>query len=495
MRKRIILLLLFMGSITALKAQNTAKSLDSLFRSAATTGLFNGNVLVAQQGEIIYDQSFGQASFEQEKSLVSSTSFQLASLSKPLTAIAVLQQYEKGKLQLDDPFSKFFPAFPYKEITIRQLMSHSSGLSDQDLAGAFAEFEKKNHREPDNRDLVPIIAAAKTMLKLPPGQKWWYCNLGYQLLANLVEKTAGMPFEQYLQKNIFRPAGMHDTYLKLPSTPARDETAANYDYTTRYTPEKTRVEYTEQTYGHSNIFSTTGDLFKLDQALYGNQLLKQTTLGIAFSPDKWKDGSDNIVWMNIGGMGQALDGLGWFSFSDQTMGKTVWHTGGMAGAVTIMLRNIDRKQTVILLDNTGSEGLYKTALNALKLLNGQPIVPIKKNLSKIYGRAMMKQGVDHAMTMLQQLKTDTVHYNLNEDDMNNLGYAFLNDKLLPMALETLKVNCLLYPMSDNVYNSYGEALAKAGRKLDAISMYQKSLALNPRNEDSQKALDDLLKQH
>ncbi|WP_121197756.1 serine hydrolase domain-containing protein [Mucilaginibacter gracilis] len=467
--------------------------MDSMFRATAAQGLLNGNVLVAQEGKIIYQQSFGLADFEQKKLHDPSTSFQLASLSKVFTAIAVLQQYEKGKLQLDDAYSKYFPSFPYKDIAIRGLLSHSSGLSDQDLDGAFADFEKKNHREPNNRDLLPVIAAANVKMKLSPGQKWWYCNLGYELLANLVEKVSGTTFAQYLEKNILGPAGMNDTYLKLPETAARAATANNYDYASRYAPEKIRVNYTEEAFGHSNLYSTTGDLFRLDQALYGNRLLKPATLAIAFSPDKWKDGSDNLVWTNIGGMGQALDGLGWFIFKDQSMGKTVWHAGGMQGAVTILLRDIGRKQTVILLDNAGSEGLYKTALNALKTLNGQPLLPVKKNLSKIYGREMMKDGMDHAMALLLQLKADTAGYNLNEDDMNNLGYAMLAGKQQAQALETLKVNCLLYPESDNVYNSYGEALAKAGRKEDAIAMYRRSLAINPKNEDSQQALQALLK--
>lgn len=493
MKKQLFLLVYLLAGSLSLLAQDVAKNIDSLFRATAAKGLFNGNVLVAQDGKVLYRQSFGYADFENKKTHDASTSFQLASLSKVFTAIAVLQQYEKGKLKLDDAYSKYFPAFPYKDITIRQLMSHSSGLSDQDLGAAFADFENKNHCEFNNRDILPVIAAANVKLELAPGQKWWYCNLGYELLANLVEKVSKTPFAQYLDKYILQPAGMKDTYLKLPATPARAATANNYDYASRYAPEKVKVNYTEEAFGHSNIYSTTGDLLKLDQALYGDRLLKQATLALAFSPDKWKNGSDNSVWMNIGGMGQAFDGLGWFIFKDQAMGKTVWHTGGMQGAVTIMLRDIGREQTVIMLDNSGSEGMYKTALNALKTLNGQPLLPVKKNLSKLYGRAMMKDGIDHATALLLQLKTDTANYNLSEDDMNNLGYAMIAGKQILQGLETLKVNCLLYPESDNVYNSYGEALAKTGKKADAIAMYRRSLAINPKNEDSEKALQELLK--
>lgn len=480
------------------QAQEEASRLDSFYQTIAARDMLNGNVLVAQEGKISYSQSFGYADFEQKRLNEAGTGFQLASLSKVFTAIAVLQLNERGKLRLDDPFSRYFPAFPYRGITIRQLLSHTSGLSDQDLDAAFTDFERKNGRRPGNNDLVPVIAAANIKLKLPPGEKWWYCNLGFELLATLVEHTSEMPFDHYLEKYILKPAGMKDTYLKMPGISARAGKANNYDYEFRYSPVKVRVDldkpdYTEMTFGHSNMVSTIGDLFKLDEALYGQVLLKRQTLDMAFTPEKLKNGAENEVWMNIGGMGRALDGLGWFIFKDGSMGKTVWHAGGMQGAVTILLRNISRKQTVIILDNAGSEGLYKTALNALHILNGEALIPNKRNLSRVYGRAMMEGGADHAMAVLQTLKGDTANYNLSENDMNNLGYAFLGGKMQAQALETFKVNCLLYPQSDNVYNSYAEALAGAGKKQDAIILYRKSMELNPNNEESEKALRELLK--
>ncbi len=226
------------------------------------------------------------------------------------------------------------------------------------------------------------MASANVKLKLSPGEKWWYCNLGYELLATLVAHISKMPFDAYLDRFFFKPAKLQDTYLKRPGITSAT-TANNYDYESRYAPAKIRVDldkpdYTEAASGHSNMVSTTGDLYKLDQALYDETLLKQQTLKIAFTPDKLKNGADNLVWMNIGGMGQALDGLGWFIFSDESKGETIWHAGGMQGAVTILLRNINSRQMVVMLDNTGSEGLYKTALNALRVLNSQKLVSNKK---------------------------------------------------------------------------------------------------------------------
>lgn len=493
--KRIVTVIILLPLIAnAAYTQDKAARLDSLFTMLAAQGRFNGNALVAEKGTVIYSGSFGYSNMEQKKHNDQQTAFQLASLSKVFTAVSVLQLAESSKLKLEDPLAKYFPQFPYSGITIEQLLSHSSGLSDQDLSTAVEDFEKKQGRRHSNADLIPLIAKADVKLKLAPGEKWWYCNLGYELLAALAEKISGLKFEKYLEQNIFRKAGMTHTYLDIKGTHALHAGKAfNYDYPYPYSVKRVRMDldkpdYMEAAYGHSNIVSTTADLLRFDQALYGNRLLKTRMIEQAFKPATLKNGTQNTVWMNIGGMGKALDGLGWFIFADQRSGKTVWHAGGMQGAVTIMLRNVSKKQTVILLDNTGSEGLYKSALNAMHIINNQPQVMNKRNLSRIYGRGLMEKGPDHAMALLQTSLADTLNFHLGENDMNNLGYAFLSNGLHSKALETLKVNCLLFPLSDNAFNSYAEALAESGQKDEARLMFQKSVALNPGNEESKKAL-------
>jgi len=152
------------------------------------------------------------------------------------------------------------------------------------------------------------------------------------------------------------------------------------------------------------------------------------------------------------------------------------------------LRNITKKQTVVLLDNTNSEGLYRRALSALNILNGKPVLPVRKSLTKIYGRALMEKGADFAAVRLNQLKADAENYNLSENDMNNMAYEMLENGYPRQALETFKINTLLFSASDNVYESYGEGLLKTGKKEEAVAMFKKSLEINPDNEDAQKML-------
>jgi tetratricopeptide (TPR) repeat protein len=291
---------------------------------------------------------------------------------------------------------------------------------------------------------------------------------------------------------------MTHTYLKTGQINHTDTPnfTQNYDYPYRFSSQRVKFDgersyYGGLTYGASNIISTTGDMLKLDQALSDGRLLKPATLEIAYTPAKLADGQPAFVWKNLGGMGDADDGLGWFIFRDTSMGKIVWHTGGMPGCVTLFMRNLTKHQTVVVFDNTGSENLYKKGLSAMRLLNGQPALPIRKSVMKIYGRSLMDEGADVAFARLQDLKDDTEHYILAEDDLNNLGYQFAEQGHLPQALETFRTAIGLYSASDNLYESYAEMLEKTEQPAAAVLMYRRALAINPANADAIPALKRL----
>ncbi|WP_256007406.1 serine hydrolase domain-containing protein [Pedobacter deserti] len=491
--KKIVLLLSMLGLFGNVAAQHLPARLDSFYSSLAAEGRLNGGVLVASKGQVLYERYFGWASIQHKRRNEAATAFQLASLSKPFTAVAIMQLAETGKLNLSERFSHYFPQFPYKDITIAQLLSHSSGLSDQDLSDAQAAFERRLGRRHCNADLVAMLAEAKVKLKLKPGEKWWYSNLGFELLATLVEKVSGLGFPDYLNRYIWSPAGMEHTYLRMSQKDERIWQARNYDYPKRYAPYRERVDnsggdYTERAYGHSNIVSTCRDLLRFSQAFFGGRLVSPAMVTHATAGTSLQNGRPNAVWMNIGSMGSTVNGLGWFVFNQGPRAGTVFHAGGMSGAVTILLFDPSSASTVIILDNMGSEGIYNNALNGLRLLNGRQVVPSKKNLARLYGRWLMTMKADAAAKLLMKLRNDTLNYTLNENDINNLGYALLSDKIQQKALEVFKINCVLFPASDNAFNSYAEALEQIGQQADALDMYRKSVQLNPGNQHSLKAL-------
>ncbi|ADG09749.1 serine hydrolase [Caulobacter segnis] len=470
------------------RAETPTEKLDAYYNNLAAEGRLNGAVLVAQDGKVVYAKGFGQADFEVGKANTLDTAFETASISKVFTATAVLQMVERGKVDLDSPISRYLKDFPYPAITVRQLLSHSSGMSDQDLEPSMRAYAKTIAPRPMGQaDLVPALQAGKVAFKLKPGERWWYANIGYQLLARLVETVSGQTFDAYVRDRIARPAGM--THTSVVSAAHPSTSAAPYDYEPRYAAIRTRLkDEPSNVMGAAGVVTTVGDLLKFDQALRANKLLGPKTQAIAYTPDRLADGQPVSVWLDIGGMGPAEDGLGWFVFKDRTHGKVVWHTGGAPGCATIFLRALDEKRTVIVLDNTNSEGLYKAGLSALRILDGEPPLNAPLNLARIYARTLSAQGPDAAFARLATLRDDTSRYVLRENDLNNLAYKMLEDGRLPLALEAFKVNAALFPASDNVWNSYAEALEKAGRLGDALALHRKAVTLNPDNADSKAAI-------
>ncbi len=485
-------------------SQNTiAKRIDSLCQSLYKYNQLNGNVLVAENGNIIYKKSFGDADIENKIPNTDSTEFAMASVSKIFTSAAILQLRDKNKLQLDASFMKYFPDFPYPDITIRNLLSHTSGLPDYEL------YENQIKENPNKiftiKDVMPALKIWKKPLHFKPGQKWEYSNTNFCLLALLAEKLSGMSFQNYLQINIFNPSKMNNTYFLNDNMHIKDKKRAiNYEHSFLYSYKLQDVDsikkYRWRLYnasgfvGQGNINTTTGDLLKFDNALYSGMILKPATLAEAFTPTKLNDGENT----NAGnGIGKASYGLGWFILNDSSNGKIVWHTGGQPGAVSIFLRNITKRKTIIMFDNNFHKSLFASGMNVMNILNNEPVKATRTSLTQDYGSTLTEKGIDAAFCKLQKLQADSTHYYLNEDDMNELGLRLLYEASFSghdeLALEVLKLNTLFFSQSFNTYDSYGEALSKTGKKEEAIFMYKKSLELNPNNEGGKKALEELQK--
>jgi CubicO group peptidase (beta-lactamase class C family) len=473
------------------QGQNISQHLDEYFDSVHADGWMNGNVLLAEGGKIVYKKSFGYADFQDQTPNSDSTLFPLGSISKTFTAIAVLQLKDKGKLHLDDPLSRYLTNFPYPAITIRQVLSHTSGLPDDN-----ALFDSLVAKHPEkiftNADLIPALIDYQRSRNLPfqPGERWSYSSLGYNILALLVEKLSRQSFATYMRQHIFIPAHMTSTYVETSLSQEKDRNrTTNYQYNNHYEMKLLKMDtvpdHKEWTYntaelaGAGNVISTALDMFNYDQALYSGVLLKQETLAEAYTPVKLNNGQNNSA---IPGYSY---GLGWFISTDTSRGKIVQHSGALPGVSTMLLRNLTRQQSIIILQNIQASPFI--GYNAMDLLNGKA-VKYKKSLAFIYGRDLFQKGSDYALTHFMTLKTDTARYELKESEMDRVALEMNRYWLKAQTLETLKINTLLFPDSWKAYNNYAAALAKYRQKEAAGMMYEKSLWLNPGNEEAKKAL-------
>lgn len=497
-----IFLTVFLGGFCTLAFSQKTQRIDSLFSQLAQRNFFNGNVLLTEKGQTLYQKSFGYADIQNKRLNSDSSVFSLASVSKVFTSLAVLQLRDKGKLQLDDTFTTYFPDFPYAAITIRHLLSHTSGIPDYPVLFA-ADVKSNPNKVFTNQDIIPRLKTWNKPLVFKANEAWQYSNTNYCLLALLVEKLTKMSFQQYVHQFVFTPAQMKSTHFQLDwKHPSSKNRVSDQEYPFFFSNAVQKVDsagkFRMRLYNYSgfvgqgNVMTTTIDMKRFDEALYTGKLLKNSTLKEALSPAIFHNGETPQTAM---AGRKASYGLGWYVLADTTSGKIVGHTGGVPGALSLFVRNVSKKQTLILFDNAFNIGVYNAGFNALNLLNGRPVVPRKEPVTQIYGSTLVEQGVDEAFCILQKYLTDVVNYRLDEDEMNELGIQLLYENHEKLALEVLRMCTLLFPKSFNVYDSYGEALRKVGKKEAAIWMYQKSVELNPQNEAGIKALVEMRKEN
>jgi CubicO group peptidase (beta-lactamase class C family) len=502
----IFIAVLYIKSLT-IAGQDKQSDLKEYYSKLEKNEQFNGGVLVAENGIVLFKKNVGFAEFPKKNIHDFNARFPIASISKTITATAILQLAEANKLNIANPVTNYLPQFPYPKVSIQNLLSHTSGLPPYN---AFFDSVRKVH--PDtvftNADFMYGIVHNPKPLLYEPGSKGNYDNINFIVLALVIEKVTGMQYSKYIADNILRPAGMTQTMympLKFQYTQPLDfPFAYPYLYPHRYSDSVVKAAdvpvifsywSSYNFYGFGDYVSTITDLLKYDEAYYNGSLLKPETINQAFEPVKLNDGKSN----------SANFGLGWQVDKDSSFGKVVYHNGNATGLSCILLRNISRHQTIIIFDNIHNNNSQELAFKTLKILNGVKVPLPKKSIAAEYARVLVSKGPKAAKGRLLKLMADTVNYQLSEDEMNVIGYDFMGGSNNPNpykfpeeqkyqeALEILKINVELFPNSWNAYDSYGEILLKVGAKEKAIKMYQKSLELNPNNIAGKKVLEQLLK--
>ena len=331
---------------------------------------FNGNAMVIKKGEIVYQQSLGFADYDSKRSLNDSSVFELASVSKQFTAMGIVICKERGLLSYFDNIKKFFPGLPYENITIRNLLTHTSGLPSYE-----DQFEKNwDHKKiAFNKDIVDMLQKLHDTLFFKPGMGWKYSNTGYALLASIIEKVSGMSYNDFMAKNIFQPLGMTHTFV-YNSRRSTGKIPANYalgfvysDSLEKYilpdsSPKYDYVYYLDGIVGDGCVNTTTGDLFKWDQALYGNKLVSKVSLDEMLSPLVQMSPRDSTSFYGFGVFVQKSDN-----------GKIISHTGGWPGYATDITRMVDSSETIILLSNNAtSPGVLVAGIESI--LAGEPLL-------------------------------------------------------------------------------------------------------------------------
>lgn len=463
--KKIFLTVLILFSFFASKAQNKAAELDKLMNQAHINGVFNGSVLVAENGKVIYRKAFGYANNETKQLLKPEFCFDLASVSKQFTAMGIMILKERSKLSYDDKITKYFPEFPAygKDITIRNLLNNTSGMP------LYQPFATKDNLT--NAEILKIIEERKA-LDANIGERYVYNNAGYVMLGLIVEKVSNMSLAEFLKENIFKPLKMKNSLVGDASKIDLKNRALGYsvigeldDYTVSHT-------------GSTSLFSNVDDLFLWDQALYTEKLVSKKTIEEAFTP----------VVLNNGSLSNY--GFGWFLTPEK---KSVNHSGSDFGYRTFIMRDLDKKNTYIWLTNAGN-AIPKDVMNVAieNILASKPYEIPKITVVSEFQKALEVNSVDDAITKTaKSIQSNPNLFMMDDAAINELGYKYLNDKKLADAFSIFKFNVELNPNSSNVYDSLGEIYLLQKDTVNAIVNYKKSVGLNPDNANAKKVLKKL----
>ena len=500
-----LLLTIFLTISSESFSQTIPEKLNSFFSTIDKNGEINGSVLVVENEKILYQKSFGYADIQNKIPNTENTLFQIASVSKIFTAIAILQLDEQKKINLTDKFTKYFPDFPYPEVTIKQILSNTSGVPNN--GEVFLPIFRLNRDTILTlNDVIPVLKINKLPPNFKAGEAWEYSNTNYTLLALLVEKVSGKKFGEYLYKNIFKPAEMKTTFQNTSGTNAYSHSNVAYNYASpfRFSLEPVRVDTstindfrfnwkTGPSEGDGNIYTSVMDLSNFDKALNNRILLKRNSPYIPSIRNNGKKVTLRGVGSEIGEVGDFYWGYGNRISLDSSMGRIIWESGGLPGCTANMIINLTKHQLIIWLNNKQSTSAMNNMFGALDIINNKTatVKKSKKQIANVYGQLLQTKGEDYAFAKLIEMKSDTVDYILEENELNELAYEFFENKKATLALTTFRTAILLFPNSDNLFNSYGDILAKSGKKEEGIMMYRKSLLLNPKNEDSQNALNKL----
>jgi CubicO group peptidase (beta-lactamase class C family) len=476
----------------------SAQELDNFFSTLSEKNLFNGSVVISKSGKTFFSNTYGFSNIEKKEKFNDNSLFPIASVTKTFTATAILQLKQKGKLKIDDPVQKYLPDFPYPNISIKQLLNNTSGLAQY-----YNLFDSVIKEQPEkiitNQDIIPTFIRFKTPLTFLPGSKWEYNNVNFCIAALIIEKISGISYASYLEKNVFGPAKMKDSFVPINRKIKEPNQVELHIYPNSYSTDYVNSNTLKEPffifeksnfYGNGGIVSTALDLQKYQNALFTHQILGKTELEEALTATILNDGKK--VTYTIDGK-ETSYGLGWEMYTDESQGKIVFHDGSITGLTSILAHNITKNQTVILLSNTGNCPVFAIVNAALQLINNKPYTIPAQNLSRTYGNLLENGNKEKANQLIDEYLKNPKSFEANERDFNRLGYEFLRQQKKENSLQTFKTASLLFPESWNIHDSYGEALLQCGKKVEAIKMYQKSVDLNPNNENGKKVLSDLLK--
>jgi len=462
--------------------QPLAKRLDNYIQKTMNRFDIPGlTIAITQKGKHIYTRAFGVRNLDTGEAMKPEYIFHMASVSKPFAATAIMQLVEKGKINLDATLVTYLPYFKladenYKKITIRQMLNHTSGMPDvRDY-----EWDKPQYDEGAAERYVRSLVDDQMIGA--PGEKFRYSNMAFDVLADVIAKVSGDPFEIYVKKNILNPIGMKESNFLREEISTELRTSPHvwylrpvvndvYPYNRRHAPSSTLNSSVTEMLNWAEVNLNHG-------IIRDTQILSRDSYDLLYGPSVKVDDKSQV-------------GLSWF-LSTHRGTPTISHGGGDTGYRSYFLILPEKNTGVIIASNYDRTPIGAIADAVLDiLLDHEPVVQ-KISIGFQFALITATEGIDSAKDFYNfAYKNQKDIYNFGHRELNIMGYYFLQNEKTDSAIDILKFNVELFPEEANTYDSLGEAYMIAGDNKNAIKNYQKSLELNPENSNAVAMLKKL----
>ncbi|MEM8524327.1 MAG: serine hydrolase [Bacteroidota bacterium] len=374
-------------------AQNTSErkmtperkaELESALEQMHQDQFFNGALLLAENGKVVFEKTLGIANVETGELLQSNSSYRLASVSKQFIGTAIVILKEAGRVDYEDDIRKFLPELPYEGVTVRHLLHHTGGLPDyMDLFEKYWDIGKMS---PDkmiasNEDLVKLFAEQQPEIDFQPGEKYEYSNTGYVLLGSIIERVSKQSIHDFLYENIFQPAGMTNTRAFQPNVDFGIKNRVyGFDQVDEKQTEMNDHNYLNGMVGDGGIYASARDLLAWDQALKTDTLVSAHGLRTAYTSGVLNDGTLTDY------------GFGWsIKYDENGNVIEVSHGGSWVGFRTYIVRSLQYDQTLILLTNNTDNELWRVVRIAANIWKGEAYKLPEKKIAIELSEAALKQ--------------------------------------------------------------------------------------------------------
>lgn len=442
-------------------------------------------VAITRHDSVIYTGAFGYRNIETREPMTARHVFHWASVSKTFVATAIMQLWEQKKINLNEKLVTYLPYFKqqdpfYKDITIRQMLNHTSGIGDVD------DYEWHNPQYDSGALERFVRRTANDKMLFAPGTNMRYSNTAFEILGDVIAKISGMSFEKYVRKNILEPLEMNTTSFLYPEIPDSLRVSGHqwagtpvvskyYPYNRMHGPSSTL---------NSNVLEMTHYAFAhLNRGVYKNKRILADSVY-----DLWWKNSITLE-------GKSEIGLAWW-LSERNGVRTIGHSGGDTGFRSYFMLVPEKDLSIMLVANDELLRTYDLAAALLDITMGIEPLPGKRQIGFKFAEVLRTEGVDNARAFFTKTKEDSVQqkfYLWKEEDgaFAYPGYLYMEHEMYQEAIEMFKFNLEQFPNSGWAYSHLATGVARSGDKTLARQYYKKAIELLPEEPSFKEELEKL----